>query len=428
MSVQQAPCDGGVTSLRPSLGAVQGIGIALSMVVGSGLLILPGIGVGLVGAAAIHAWWINALLTLPLLLLFAKLGARYPTAGGVAGFAEAAFGYRAGRATEALLIGACLPGAAAIGLSGGAYIAAFLELPEGSEALVGAGVLLVGTLVNLAGAQIAGSFQSLMTFVLIALLGVLAAVALAGPGGDIAAGLTAASPLAALPALGALFFAFTGWELFCSTAEEFRRPRRDFPVALAGAFLAMLLLYVGTALAVQLRLDPTDPNLTRAPVAALAGTLFGPWAQVGVAGLGAVMIVLALIGGLWGASRLIFSAAREGLLPRALSEVSGAGRAPRRAVLTFGLLGAAALLSAQIFAWDVATLFELSAQNFLGGYLVALLAGLKLLRGRLVRLALTLLTLGFGLFLASFGVSLLYAALSLGLGLWLAPTGRRSHG
>ncbi|WP_395831980.1 hypothetical protein [Elstera sp.] len=121
MSINQASALGAANSLRPSLSALQGIGVALSMVVGSGLLILPGLGVSLVGAAAIHAWWINALLTLPLLLLFARLGARYPTAGGVAGFAEAAFGYRAGRATEALLIGACLPGGAAIALSSGSW-------------------------------------------------------------------------------------------------------------------------------------------------------------------------------------------------------------------------------------------------------------------------------------------------------------------
>lgn len=423
MSVHEPACGADAPSLRPSLGVVQGIGVALSMVVGSGLLILPGIGVGLVGAAAIHAWWINALLTLPLLLLFAKLGARYPTAGGVAGFTEAAFGYRAGRATEALLIGACLPGAAAIGLSGGSYIAAFFGLPPGAETWVGLAVLAVATLVNLGGAQIAGSVQSLMTFGLIALLGVLAAVALAGPQVDVAAGLTAASPLAALPALGALFFAFTGWELFCSTAEEFRQPRRDFPLALAGAFLAMLVLYVGIALAVQLRLDPSDPALLRAPVAALAGNLFGPWAEKTVAGLGATMILLALIGGLWGASRLIFSAAREGLLPQALSRVGPSG-VPRRAVLTFGLLAVASLLTARLMGWNTAMLFELSAQNFLGGYLAALLAGLRLLKGLPARLALAGLTLGFGAFLGSFGATLVYAALSLGLGYWLAPSKR----
>lgn len=422
MSVQQVPCDAAVSGLRPSLGVVQGIGVALSMVVGSGLLILPGIGVGLVGAAAIHAWWINALLTLPLLLLFAKLGARYPTASGVAGFAEAAFGYRAGRATEALLIGACLPGAAAIGLSGGSYIAALFGLPPGAETWVGLAVLAAATLVNLGGAQIAGSLQSLMTFALIALLGLLAAVALAAPHVDIAAGLTAASPIAALPALGALFFAFTGWELFCSTAEEFRQPRRDFPLALAGAFLAMLVLYVGIALAVQLRLDASDPALTRAPVAALAGHLFGPWAEKAVAGLGAVMIVLALIGGLWGASRLIFSASREGLLPGALSTVSPKG-VPRRAVLAFGLAAAAALLMARLMDWSVGMLFELSAQNFLGGYLAALLAGLRLLKGASVRLALAGLTLGFVLFLGSFGATLAYAVLSLVLGAWRVPKG-----
>lgn len=424
MSIDQASALGAANSLRPSLSAFQGIGVALSMVVGSGLLILPGLGVSLVGAAAIHAWWINALLTLPLLLLFARLGARYPTAGGVAGFAEAAFGYRAGRATEALLIGACLPGGAAIALSAGSYIAELLQLPLGAEVWIAAGALVVGVAINLAGAQIAGSVQSLTTFALILLLGILAVVALSDPRVDIAASLTQASPVAALPALGALFFAFTGWELFCSTAEEFRHPRRDFPIALAGAFLAMLLLYVGVALAVQTRLDPTDPSLTRAPVAALAGLLFGPLAARGVAALGAVMIGLALIGGIWGASRLIFSAAREGLLPQALSRVSGAGRVPRLAVASFGLSAGATLALAHGLGWSVSTLFELSAQNFLAGYVVALIAGARLLKGGLTRAVLALLTLGFGLFLASFGASLIYAALSLGAGLLLAPRQR----
>jgi amino acid efflux transporter len=424
MSINQASVLGAANSLRPSLSALQGIGVALSMVVGSGLLILPGLGVSLVGAAAIHAWWINALLTLPLLLLFARLGARYPTAGGVAGFAEAAFGYRAGRATEALLIGASLPGAAAIALSGGSYIAELLHLPLGSEAWLAAGVLLLAVGVNLAGAQIAGSVQSVMTFGLILLLGLLAVVALRDPRVDIAASLMAASPVAALPALGALFFAFTGWELFCSTAEEFRHPRRDFPLALAGAFLAMLVLYVGIALAVQTRLDPSDPSFTRAPVAALAGLLFGPLAARGVAALGAVMIVLALIGGIWGASRLIFSAAREGLLPGALSRVSGASRVPRMAVATFGVSTGATLALAHSLNWSVSTLFELSAQNFLGGYVVALIAGTRLLTGRLTRATLMLLTLGFSLFLASFGASLIYVALSLGAGFLMAPRSR----
>jgi multisubunit Na+/H+ antiporter MnhE subunit len=74
--------------------------------------------------------------------------------------------------------------------------------------------------------------------------------------------------------------------------------------------------------------------------------------------------------------------------------------------------------------WSVSTLFELSAQNFLGGYVVALIAGARLLKGRLTRAALALLTLGFGIFLASFGASLIYAAFSLVAGFLLAPRQR----
>jgi hypothetical protein len=93
-------------------------------------------------------------------------------------------------------------------------------------------------------------------------------------------------------------------------------------------------------------------------------------------------------------------------------------------VSSFGLSAGATLVLAHGLGWSVSTLFELSAQNFLGGYVVALIAGARLLKGRLTRAALALLTLGFGIFLASFGASLIYAAFSLVAGFLLAPRQR----
>jgi amino acid efflux transporter len=53
-----------------------------------------------------------------------------------------------------------------------------------------------------------------------------------------------------------IFFAFTGWEVAAGLSEEFKRPERDFPLAMADSFVITVLLYLGVALLVQ-RLSPT---------------------------------------------------------------------------------------------------------------------------------------------------------------------------
>src|SRR5207244_9184141 len=52
-----------------------------------------------------NVWILDAALVVPLLVIFAYLGARYPSAGGIAGFVGAAFGRRGGAAAEVLLLG-----------------------------------------------------------------------------------------------------------------------------------------------------------------------------------------------------------------------------------------------------------------------------------------------------------------------------------
>ena len=78
--------------LTKTLTVTQAIALGVTIVVGSGLLILPGLAYERVGRSAIYAWLACALIVLPILFIFARLGARFPSAGGVAGFVQAAFG------------------------------------------------------------------------------------------------------------------------------------------------------------------------------------------------------------------------------------------------------------------------------------------------------------------------------------------------
>ena len=78
-------------TLRKVLTVSQAVGLALTIVVGSGLLVLPGLGYRNSGGAAIYVWLLDLALVAPLLIVFAKLGGRWPSAGGIAGFCKMRF-------------------------------------------------------------------------------------------------------------------------------------------------------------------------------------------------------------------------------------------------------------------------------------------------------------------------------------------------
>ncbi len=108
-------------ALKAHLGVSGATALAITVVVGSGALVLPGIALAELGSGAILAWVIAAVVTAPLLVVFAQLGARYPSAGGVAGFAQAGFGRRAAAGVEVVLLGTFGLGIPAIALTGGHY-------------------------------------------------------------------------------------------------------------------------------------------------------------------------------------------------------------------------------------------------------------------------------------------------------------------
>ena len=109
-------------------------------------------------------------LVVPLLIIFTHLGARYPGAGGVAGFVRAAFGPYGGAAVDVLALGTFSLGIPAIALVGGNYVA--LVLGAGPVVAFGAasGLLLLAGLVNWAGAKLSGRVQNVLSGSLVLLL------------------------------------------------------------------------------------------------------------------------------------------------------------------------------------------------------------------------------------------------------------------
>lgn len=399
--------------LHKTLSVTRGIGVAVSMVVGSGLLVLPGLAFANFGDAALFAWLAAAAVMLPLLLIFARLGARFPNAGGVIGFLRAGFG-RAGAGPVAyVLLGATAFGGAAMALTGASYAGSLL----GSSAWVlpaAVAYLLVVAVLNAQGARLAGGLQTAVTAVLVLLIASVAVIPFVAPGFEGTGPINLpADPIAVIPAIGLVFFAFTGWELVASTTEEYKDPRRDLPIVIGVSFAVMIVLYAGVAAAVQTSLDPADPMTANAPVVAVLSRVLGDSAGLAAALLGVLIIFATLMGGTWATSRIVFATAREGLLPPVAARVNQANGAPVPAiwvaVLMFGAVVAA-------FGFDLLTLdqvFRLSSVNFLVGYLLSALAYGAVFRGWLPRLLALLAALPALVVLVGFGWLLLFPALLL---------------
>lgn len=397
------------------------VALAITIVVGSGALVLPGTTYAAVGPAALYAWGSAAVLTIPLLVLFARLGAAHPGAGGAAGFVQAAFGRHLAGGVEVLLMGTFGLGIPAIALTGGNYLASVPAL-HGLPASAGGGILLLlAAGVVTGGVRLSSRVQLVLAIVLTAALLAVGALALAH-----------SDPLHHLPPLqaaaisrgvmasGSVFFAFTGWEMLSFTTEEYANPRRDFPRAVTLSFIIVVVMYLLLAWGVQNVLPRASHGALAAPIQALAAATVSSAAAELIAVLGVVLIVANLVGAVWGASRLVMSSAREGLLPGRLARLGGSGQ-PRRAVLACAV-GFLAVIGLNQFGWlSLAGLLTVAGQNFFLLYLLCALAYTRLFRGGHRLFGIVVSAVLAAVALAAFGPGqLAYAAALVALGTGLS--------
>lgn len=390
--------------LSAHLGLPGATALAITVVVGSGALVLPGIAYRQAGRDAVFAWIVAAAVTIPLLVVFARLGARYPGAGGVAGFVHAGFGRTAAAAVEVLMLGTFSLGIPAIALTGGNYVVRALGLSIRSGPAAAVLVLGAGAVVAI-GVRLSGRLQTALALMLTIGLFTAAVLALRHPVTPVSVHIPNDTDqlLTVAATVGTVFFAFTGWEMISFTTEEYRNPRRDFPRVLVLSFVLVSVMYVLLAIGLQTQLASTDPRLSAAPVGEMVQRAAGSGAAQATAVLGIVAIAANLVGAFWGASRLVMSSARAGLLPAPLAHVHAKSSSPRRAV-AFCVTTCLVVIGLQtIGLFSLGTLLSLAGRNFYVVYLLSALAYARLFTGRarvfgiVVAVVLATLTLGFGL-------------------------------
>lgn len=143
-----------------------------------------------------------------------------------------------------------------------------------------------------------------------------------------------------------VFFAFIGFDIVATMAEETKKPQRDVPRGILVSLGIVTLLYVAVAVVLsgmvsytQLKTLPRHKSANLATAFAANGI---QWASkiiaIGaLAGLTTVVMVLML-----GQCRVLFAMARDGLLPRPLAKTGARGTPVRITVLVAVVVAATA--------------------------------------------------------------------------------------
>lgn len=403
-----------MSGLRQELGLAQGVGLLSTSLLGTGVFAVPALAALVAGNNSLWAWPVLILLVFPVAIVFAILGRHFPSAGGVAHFVGMAFGPRMERVTGWLFL-SVIP----VGLPAALHIAtgfgqALFGWHDEQLLLAELGTLAIVWWVGSRGASSSANLQTLVAALIVVLI---VAIWFAG-------NITVADiPFPAIndidhsqlfAALSVMFWCFVGLEAFAHLASEFKQPERDFPRALMiGLLLAGTVYWACTVLVLHFNAFGED----KAAAASLPGIvvkLFGVKALWVACVIGYLACFASLNIYIQSFARLVWSQARykpESRLARLSKR-----QLPMNALNT--VLGCCVLSSLGIYLLDINldALIIYANGIFIMIYLLCMLAGCRLLKGRYKALAVVggVLCL---LLLAMVGWKSLYAIVMLA-GLW----------
>jgi APA family basic amino acid/polyamine antiporter len=132
-----------------------------------------------------------------------------------------------------------------------------------------------------------------------------------------------------------VFFAYIGFDVVATTAEEAKNPQRDLPIGIIASLLVCTTLYVGVALVItgMVPFHQIDPKAALATAFESVGKGgFATLVSAGaVAGLTTVIMTLLI-----GATRVVFAMSRDWLLPPALGRTHPRTGTPLRITIAIG--------------------------------------------------------------------------------------------
>jgi amino acid transporter len=227
--------------------------IGVGAMVGAGIFALLGAAGEVAGAAVWLSFLIAGIIAILQGYSFAKLGARYPTAGGLLEYVAKGFGdgHFTG-ITAWLTYWANAIVTAMVAVSFGSYASSMLTGDESAVwiKVFAALIIVVMTGVNIVGSQLVANAQTVIVYVVLGILTLFAVVTLANMTPHLLAP-SGYPPFRDIVSSVALtFFAFLGFGIITFTAKDLAKPAKQLPRAMYLALGIATVIYIAIALGV----------------------------------------------------------------------------------------------------------------------------------------------------------------------------------
>ncbi|GHG98601.1 arginine/agmatine antiporter [Pseudodonghicola xiamenensis] len=316
---------------------------------GSGVFMLPA-NLAAIGGIALVGWIITLVGALALAMVFAKLAALDPAAGGPYAYARKSFGDYMGFQTNLIYWLANVVGNVGLAVAGLGYLTYFF--PELKIPLVLAlgqiAIIWFFTYANMLGPRFVGRMQSFTT---VAALFPIIGMAIFGwfwfSADTYAAGwnVSGESSFTAIGAtLNFTLWAFIGVETASVSAGVVENPRRNVPIATLGGVILAGVCYVLSSTAIMGMIPNAELITSAAPFADAVRMALGSEA----ANIVAICAAVGCLGSLAGWTLLVGQSAKaaadDGLFPNVFSRTNAKG------VPSAGLAIVAVLMSVQVLA------------------------------------------------------------------------------
>ncbi|MCW3038918.1 MAG: yfnA-like uncharacterized amino acid permease [Solirubrobacterales bacterium] len=341
--------------LRRAVGALDMTALGVGAIIGTGIFVIIGEAIGVSGPAIILSFVLAGLTCLFSALSYAELASSIPVSGSAYTYGYATLGELA-----AWIIGWDLlleygVSVAAVAVGWGGYLQDLLQsllsihLPDAIAGPPGdGGTVNLPAVVLIAGVSallIVGVKESARTntVMVITKLGILVFFIIAGAFSIKSSNYTPFAPhgtSGTVDAAALIFFAYIGFDAISTSGEEAKNPGRDLPRSIVGSLLIATLVYilvaiVAVGLASETQLSQSDAPLTTAIRQAGLGSWAGDLLSLGAL----IAITSVVLTVLYGQTRITYSMARDGLLPRFLGKLTPRGT-PLWGCIVFGALAA----------------------------------------------------------------------------------------
>lgn len=312
----------------------------INYTIGAGIFVLPAVVAARIGGAAVVAYVVCAVAMALIVLCFAQAGSRVSLSGGAYAYAGTVFGPYIGFLVAMMLwFGANVLASASVA---NIFVGALGQfIPAAGEPMIRGGILiaLYGMLavINMRGVKLGirvvegFAVAKLTPLIILVVVGAFAVSAanFTWPGMPSFGELSRTSAM--------LIFAFLGVESALTPSGEVRNPASTVPKAVFLALAVVTLLYLAIQMVAQGILGAALATNTVAPLAAAARVSIGRSGELLVIAGTAISTFGYVAGDMLASPRVIYSLARDGLLPSPIAALHPARRTPNVAIILHAL-------------------------------------------------------------------------------------------